>query len=152
MLKCIKYWTKARKLKASKHWFKERGGEEEIDANRRKQQGSNSKEHDRQKTKRKGGAGKRNMARQVTPGKVGEGLMRDIGTPQYTWGDGSCWLWVVAGAMGKLEERNGPTENDIKLERAWRKETGDTVREQGLPMTKEEMNILSEGVQYVQGN
>eukprot|EP00965_Chrysotila_dentata_P073097 2415738-Pleurochrysis_carterae.AAC.1 len=53
--------------------------------------------------------------------------------------------------MGQLEGKNGPTENDINLERARRKEIRDTVRKQGLPMTKDEINKESEGVQYTPG-
>eukprot|EP00965_Chrysotila_dentata_P120284 3977395-Pleurochrysis_carterae.AAC.1 len=77
--------------------------------------------------------------------------MRNIGAPQHTWGDGSCWLWAEAGAMGKLEGKNVPTEKDIALERTWRRKIQDTVRETGLLMTEDEINKLSAGVQYVRG-
>eukprot|EP00965_Chrysotila_dentata_P085403 2817328-Pleurochrysis_carterae.AAC.1 len=40
--------------------------------------------------KRKGGAGGRGRARMVEASNVEEELMRDIGVPQHTWGDGSC--------------------------------------------------------------
>eukprot|EP00965_Chrysotila_dentata_P044945 1493253-Pleurochrysis_carterae.AAC.1 len=77
--------------------------------------------------------------------------MRTIGVPEYTWGDGSCWLWAVAGALGMLEGKEGPTENDIKLEREWRGATRDTVREDSIPMTEDEIKGLSDRVQYSQG-
>eukprot|EP00965_Chrysotila_dentata_P196427 6177565-Pleurochrysis_carterae.AAC.1 len=77
--------------------------------------------------------------------------MKDIGVPQHTWGDGSCWLWAVAGAMGKLEGTSRPTEKDLQLERTWRRDIRDTVLEHGLPMTEAEINGLEEGVQYEQG-
>eukprot|EP00965_Chrysotila_dentata_P081277 2684035-Pleurochrysis_carterae.AAC.1 len=44
--------------------------------------------------KRKGGAGGRGRAKMVEASNVEEELMKDIGVPQYTWGDGSCWLWA----------------------------------------------------------
>eukprot|EP00965_Chrysotila_dentata_P185025 6108231-Pleurochrysis_carterae.AAC.1 len=39
--------------------------------------------------KRKGGAGGGGRARTVEASEAEEELMRDIGVPQYTWGDGS---------------------------------------------------------------
>eukprot|EP00965_Chrysotila_dentata_P259283 6213507-Pleurochrysis_carterae.AAC.2 len=101
--------------------------------------------------RRKGGAGKRKMATPVMPNECENELMKDIGAPHYTWGDGSCWLWAVAGAMGKLEGTAGPTEKDIQLERTWRRIIRDTVLEHGLPMTEEEIDGLVDGVQYEQG-
>eukprot|EP00965_Chrysotila_dentata_P205959 6183266-Pleurochrysis_carterae.AAC.1 len=62
---------------------------------------------------RKGGAGKRKVATPVTTSSCEDELMKDIGVPQCTWGDGSCWLWAVAGAMGKLEGTTCPTEKDV---------------------------------------
>eukprot|EP00965_Chrysotila_dentata_P210304 6185814-Pleurochrysis_carterae.AAC.4 len=45
----------------------------------------------------------------------------------------------------------GPTENDIQLERTWRRDIRATVLEHDLPMTREELDKLEEGVQYEQG-
>eukprot|EP00965_Chrysotila_dentata_P046213 1536195-Pleurochrysis_carterae.AAC.1 len=70
--------------------------------------------------KRKGGAGGPGKARAVYASNIEEEILKDIGTPQQTWGDGSCWLWAVAGALNKLEGREVPTERDIQLEREWR--------------------------------
>eukprot|EP00965_Chrysotila_dentata_P183029 6044062-Pleurochrysis_carterae.AAC.1 len=77
--------------------------------------------------------------------------MKHIGVPHHTWGDGSCWLWAVAGAKGMLEGTVGPTEKDIQMERTWRRVIRDTVLEHELPMTTEELNGLLDGVQYEQG-
>eukprot|EP00965_Chrysotila_dentata_P254147 6211777-Pleurochrysis_carterae.AAC.10 len=62
-----------------------------------------------------------------------------------------CWLWAVAGALGILEGKEGPTDKDIRLEREWRGVIRDTVRERGIPMTEDDINGLNEGVQYEQG-
>eukprot|EP00965_Chrysotila_dentata_P091523 3022120-Pleurochrysis_carterae.AAC.1 len=43
---------------------------------------------------RKGGAGKNLLARPVYACSTEKGVMRLIGAPQYTWGDGSCWFWA----------------------------------------------------------
>eukprot|EP00965_Chrysotila_dentata_P144921 4785791-Pleurochrysis_carterae.AAC.1 len=96
-------------------------------------------------TKRKGGAGRGSRARAVEASEVEEELMRDIGVPQYTWGDGSCWLWAVAGALQKLEGKEIPTENDIQLEKEWRTAIQDTVKTHGIPVTDEEFRGLGEG-------
>eukprot|EP00965_Chrysotila_dentata_P201055 6180354-Pleurochrysis_carterae.AAC.1 len=102
--------------------------------------------------KRKGGgAGGRGRARTVEASNVEEEIMRDIGVPQYTWGDGSCWLWAVAGALHKLEGKEAPTENDIQLEKEWRAEIQDTVKAHGIPITDDEFRGLGEGVQYTHG-
>eukprot|EP00965_Chrysotila_dentata_P122072 4035472-Pleurochrysis_carterae.AAC.1 len=71
--------------------------------------------------------------------------MRDMGVPQHTWGDGSCWLWAVAGALQKLEGEEGPTENDIKLEKEWRAAIQDTVKAHGIPMTDDDFRGQGEG-------
>eukprot|EP00965_Chrysotila_dentata_P130198 4304935-Pleurochrysis_carterae.AAC.1 len=93
--------------------------------------------------KRTGGAGRGKIARPVQASITEEEIRRDIGAPQHTWGDGSCWLWAVAGALDKMEGKEGPTENDIKLERLWRREIQQAVREHGIPMIEEEINRLS---------
>eukprot|EP00965_Chrysotila_dentata_P190288 6173778-Pleurochrysis_carterae.AAC.1 len=108
--------------------------------------------HNDKKGKRKGGAGRGRGAKSVNSSTIEEELMTKIGVPQQTWGDRSCWLWAVAGTLGKLEGREGPTENDLTLERAWRVlAIQHAVREHGIPMTEEEIEGLSEGVQYTGG-
>eukprot|EP00965_Chrysotila_dentata_P182704 6032699-Pleurochrysis_carterae.AAC.1 len=77
--------------------------------------------------------------------------MKDIGVPQYTWGDGSCWLWAVAGALRKLEGEEVPTEKDIQLEKEWRAAIKHVVKTQGIPITDEDLRGLGEGVQYTHG-
>eukprot|EP00965_Chrysotila_dentata_P076137 2515284-Pleurochrysis_carterae.AAC.1 len=98
-----------------------------------------------------GGAGWKPLARPVYASSIEEGVLKGIGVPQNTWGDGSCWLWAVAGALGMLEGKEGPTDKDIRLEREWRGAIRDTVRERGIPMTEDDINGLNEGVQYEQG-
>eukprot|EP00965_Chrysotila_dentata_P104887 3464500-Pleurochrysis_carterae.AAC.1 len=98
--------------------------------------------------KREGGV---RRARAVDASDVEAELIRDIGTPQYTWGDGSCWLWAVAGALHKLEGKERPTENDIRLEKEWRAAIQDIVKTHGIPMTEDEFRDLGEGVQYTNG-
>eukprot|EP00965_Chrysotila_dentata_P090606 2990784-Pleurochrysis_carterae.AAC.1 len=101
--------------------------------------------------RRKGGAGRRGKARTVHASNVEEELICNIGAPQYTWGDGSCWLWAVAGALHKLEGNENPTENDIRLEREWRAAIQEIVKTHGMPMTDDEFRGLGEGVQYTRG-
>eukprot|EP00965_Chrysotila_dentata_P000241 7365-Pleurochrysis_carterae.AAC.1 len=101
--------------------------------------------------RRKGGAGGRGRARAVHASNVEEELMRGIGVPQNTWGDGSCWLWAVAGALHKLEGDESPTDNDMRLEKEWRAAIQDTVKAHGLPMTDDDFRGLGEGVQYTHG-
>eukprot|EP00965_Chrysotila_dentata_P225768 6194971-Pleurochrysis_carterae.AAC.4 len=155
----MRKWTRARNLKyegkverkfrhkvrASKCWLERQENKEETEANRRKQHRRKKRDQEGINTTRKGGAGKGSTAKRVKPSSREEEILPEIGIPQYTWGDGSCWLWAVAGAMGKLEGRNGPTENDIQLERTWRKEILDTVSANGLPMTEDEGKLIRGG-------
>eukprot|EP00965_Chrysotila_dentata_P237656 6202042-Pleurochrysis_carterae.AAC.3 len=46
-----------------------------------------------------------------------------------------------------LEGKEGPTDKDIALEKEWREAIRETVREHGIPMTTDEINGLSKGVQ-----
>eukprot|EP00965_Chrysotila_dentata_P096776 3198409-Pleurochrysis_carterae.AAC.1 len=78
-------------------------------------------------------------------------FMKDIGVPQYTWGDGSCWLWAVAGAVQKLEGKEVPTEKDIQLEKEWRAAIQNVVKTHGIPITDEDLRGLGDGVQYTHG-
>eukprot|EP00965_Chrysotila_dentata_P102981 3399228-Pleurochrysis_carterae.AAC.1 len=87
----------------------------------------------------------------VEASDVEDELMRDIGVPQYTWGDGSCWLWAVAGALQKLEGKKVPTEKDIRLEKEWRAAIQDVITTHGIPITDEDLQGLGEGVQYTHG-
>eukprot|EP00965_Chrysotila_dentata_P110452 3649413-Pleurochrysis_carterae.AAC.1 len=100
---------------------------------------------------RRGGAGGRGCARTVNASDIEEEILKDIGVPQQTWGDGSCWLWAVAGAMNKLEGSESPTENDIQLEKEWRTAIQNIVWTRGIPMSEEDFQGLREGVQYAQG-
>eukprot|EP00965_Chrysotila_dentata_P262531 6214596-Pleurochrysis_carterae.AAC.2 len=157
-------WSKARKLKydgktgrsyrskvrASKRWMQQRSRNEVVEMNLRERNRRRTGDHGGL-GRRKGGAGKRKVATAVTTNSCEDEIMKDFGVPQYTWGDGSCWLWTVPGAMGKLEGTTGPTENDVQLERTWRRDIRATVLEHQLPMTKEEIDKLEEGVQYEQG-
>eukprot|EP00965_Chrysotila_dentata_P056893 1887752-Pleurochrysis_carterae.AAC.1 len=161
---CIKKWQAARKLKydeknrkkyrnkvrASKRWSqqKDKKGAEEAIKRERGRCAGRTKEGGGE---RKGGAGWNPLAKPVHASNIEEGVMQVIGVPQRTWGDGSCWLWAVAGALGILEGKEGPTDKDIRLEREWRGMIRDTVRERGMPMTEEDINGLSMGVQYEQG-
>eukprot|EP00965_Chrysotila_dentata_P081589 2694059-Pleurochrysis_carterae.AAC.1 len=58
---------------------------------------------------------------------------------------------AIAGALNKLEGREVPTENDLQLEKEWRAAIQEIVRTHGIPMSEEEFQGLSEGVQYTQG-
>eukprot|EP00965_Chrysotila_dentata_P118142 3904803-Pleurochrysis_carterae.AAC.1 len=132
------------KVRASKRWFRHKHMKEAEEANIRERQRRPGKTQEKGVI-RKGGAGENSPARPVYASSTEEGVMRIIGVPQHTWGDGSCWLWAVAGALGMLEGKEGPTDKDIKLEREWREAIRDTVRERGIPMTTDELNGLSEG-------
>eukprot|EP00965_Chrysotila_dentata_P199330 6179311-Pleurochrysis_carterae.AAC.4 len=126
----IMYWRKSRKVRydgkdrrkyrnearASKRWLQRRIKKEaeEVSSRERKRRTRETRDKD---GRRKGGAGRGGMARPVLASSTEENSIRKIGVPQHTWGDGSCWLWAVAGARGKLEGREGPTENDLILER-----------------------------------
>eukprot|EP00965_Chrysotila_dentata_P025770 855846-Pleurochrysis_carterae.AAC.1 len=101
--------------------------------------------------KRKGGAGGNSIARRVKASYVEEELMRDIGVPEHTWGDGSCWLWAVAGALQKLEGKEVPTEKDVQLEKEWRTALQDIIKTHDIPYTDEDLRGLGEGVQYTHG-
>eukprot|EP00965_Chrysotila_dentata_P104543 3452470-Pleurochrysis_carterae.AAC.1 len=96
--------------------------------------------------KRRAGAGGRGRAREEDASIIEEEILKDIGVPQQTWGDGSCWLWAVAGALNKLEGREVPTESDLQLEKEWRAAIQEIVRTHGIPMSEEEFKGLSEGV------
>eukprot|EP00965_Chrysotila_dentata_P030698 1022222-Pleurochrysis_carterae.AAC.1 len=116
----IRRWNKTRKLKydgkdrkkyrhkvkASKRWLwsRSRNDTEAKEANSREHRKRTRKMGGRD-MKRKGGAGGRGRARAVNASSIEEEIMKDIGVPQQTWGDGSCWLWAVAGALHKLEGR-----------------------------------------------
>eukprot|EP00965_Chrysotila_dentata_P122811 4059087-Pleurochrysis_carterae.AAC.1 len=121
----IRRWNKARNRKYDEHPNDGYGGEAQLteakEANTRecRKRGREKREKD---TRRRGGSGGRGRARAVNASSTEEVLMMDIGVPQYTWGDGSCWLWAVAGALHKLEGREGPTEKDIQLEKECRAE------------------------------
>eukprot|EP00965_Chrysotila_dentata_P043317 1439726-Pleurochrysis_carterae.AAC.1 len=108
-------------------------------------------EAQQQNGRRKGGVGRGKGARPVYASNIEEELMKDIGVPQHTWGDGSYWLGAVAGTRGQLEGKEGPTENDIQVERAWRAAIQVAVKEHGITMLEEEYKGLSEGVQYSEG-
>eukprot|EP00965_Chrysotila_dentata_P066225 2191715-Pleurochrysis_carterae.AAC.1 len=138
------------KIRASKRWIRKRVITEAKEANIRegRKRGRQKREKDE---RRRGGAGGGGRARALNASSIEEEHMRDIGAPQYTWWDGSCWLWAVAGALHKLEGKEGPTEKDIQLEKDWRAEIQDTVRAHGIPMAEDELRGLSEGVQYTQG-
>eukprot|EP00965_Chrysotila_dentata_P223496 6193612-Pleurochrysis_carterae.AAC.1 len=118
----IRIWSKAHKLKydgkdrkkyrhkarASKRWLwsKHKSDTEAKEANRREHRKRMKKARDRDMDmRRKGGAGGRGRARTVNASRIKEEILKDAGVPQQTWGDGSCWLWAVAGALHKLEGR-----------------------------------------------
>eukprot|EP00965_Chrysotila_dentata_P148688 4909908-Pleurochrysis_carterae.AAC.1 len=152
----VKYHDKERrkyrhKVRASLRWMQRKGSAEQAkEANIR--EGRNRVKKTREKImKRKGGAGGRGKAKTVEFSNVEEELMKDIGVPKYTWGDGSCWLWAVAGALQKLEGKEAPTENDIQLEKEWRAAIKDTIITHGIPITDDELRGLREGVQYTHG-
>eukprot|EP00965_Chrysotila_dentata_P260100 6213783-Pleurochrysis_carterae.AAC.3 len=110
-------WKKYRhKIRASKCWLQKQSNTEAKEANSRecRERGRKTRHED---TRRRGGAGGRGRARAVSASSIEEEIMKDIGVPQQTWGDGSCWLWAVAGALHKLEGNEGPTENDINLKK-----------------------------------
>eukprot|EP00965_Chrysotila_dentata_P236770 6201522-Pleurochrysis_carterae.AAC.1 len=138
------------KVRASKRWMQQRSRNEAVVVVLRERNRLRTGDHGGL-GRRKGGAGKRKVATPFTTNSCDDELMKDIGVPQYTWGDGSCWLWAVAGAMGKLEGTTGQTENGTQLERTWRRDIRATVLEHELPMTTEEIDKLEEGVQYEQG-
>eukprot|EP00965_Chrysotila_dentata_P060193 1995831-Pleurochrysis_carterae.AAC.1 len=138
------------KVRASNRWLKRRGKTEAKEANAREHR-RHRRGKGRKDTRRRGGAGHRREARPVHVSKVEEELMKDIGVPQHTWGDGSCWLWAVAGALQQLEGKECPTENDIQLEREWRAAIQDVVKTRGIPITEAELQGLGEGVRYEQG-
>eukprot|EP00965_Chrysotila_dentata_P169136 5584891-Pleurochrysis_carterae.AAC.1 len=156
----IRRWNKTRKVKdkdrkkyrhkvrSSLQWM--RGKTEAMEANIR-EGGNRTKKMRKENVKRKGGAGGKGRARMVETSNVEEELMRDIGVPQYTWGDGSCWLWAVAGALQKLERKGIPTEKDRQLEREWRAAIQDVVKTHGIPITDEDLQGMGEGVQYTHG-
>eukprot|EP00965_Chrysotila_dentata_P180329 5953704-Pleurochrysis_carterae.AAC.1 len=112
VLKRIKAWCLARKLvydgsierkyrnkvRASKRWSKQKSSREAVVANKREYNRRNRGGHGGL-GERKGGAGKQETAAPIVTIGCEDELMKDIGEPQYTWGDGSCWLWAVAGAM-----------------------------------------------------
>eukprot|EP00965_Chrysotila_dentata_P148896 4917361-Pleurochrysis_carterae.AAC.1 len=138
------------KVRASKRWLQQKykkEAEEAINRERRRRTGGTEDGGGA----RKGGAGRKPLARPVYASSIEEGVLKSIGVPQNTWGDGSCWLWAVAGALGMLEGMEGPTDKDIRLEREWRGAIRDTVRERGIPMTEDDINGLNDGVQYEQG-
>eukprot|EP00965_Chrysotila_dentata_P138696 4587858-Pleurochrysis_carterae.AAC.1 len=138
------------KVRASLQWMRRKLRTEAMEANLR--EGRNRAEtRNEGKVKRKGGAGGRGEARMVEASNVEEELMRDIGVPQYTWGDGSCWLWAVAGALQKLEGKEVPTANDIRLEKEWRAAIQDVITTHGIPITDEDLRGLKKGVQYMYG-
>eukprot|EP00965_Chrysotila_dentata_P031415 1047277-Pleurochrysis_carterae.AAC.1 len=160
----IRRWNKTRKVKyddkdrmkyrhkarASLRWIRRicKTEAREMNIKECKNRGKNTRKTN---TRRKGVAGGKKRARAVDPSDVEAELIRDIGAPQYTWGDGSCWLWAVAGALHKLEGKESPTENDILLEKEWRAAIQDTVKTHGIPMTDNEFRGLGEGVQYTNG-
>eukprot|EP00965_Chrysotila_dentata_P196509 6177619-Pleurochrysis_carterae.AAC.1 len=127
------------KVKASKRWLQQkdkREAEEAINKERRRR----PRRTKDKRGERKGGAGWNPLARPVYASSIEEGVMKVIGVPQRTWGDGSCWLWAVAGALGILESKEWPTNQDIRVEREWRGAIRDTVRERGIPMTEDDIN------------
>eukprot|EP00965_Chrysotila_dentata_P194813 6176598-Pleurochrysis_carterae.AAC.4 len=151
----VKYYDKDRKKyrhksRASLPWSRRNYNTEANQANLRERR-NRVKMTREENMKRNGGAGGRGRARAVEASYIEEELVRDISVPQHTWGDGSCWLWAVAGALRILEGKEGPTENDIKLEKKWRIAIQDTVKAHGIPMTDDEVRGLGEGVHYTHG-
>eukprot|EP00965_Chrysotila_dentata_P063732 2111841-Pleurochrysis_carterae.AAC.1 len=139
------------KVRASKRWLRMRSPKEAWKANSREHKNRAGKPRDKD-MKRRGGAGGCGTARTVNASNIEEEILNDdVGVPQQTWGDGSCWLWAVAGALNKLEGSEFPTENDLQLEKEWRKAIQDIVRIHGIPMSEEDLQGLREGVQYTQG-
>eukprot|EP00965_Chrysotila_dentata_P015064 498682-Pleurochrysis_carterae.AAC.2 len=100
------------KVRASKRWLRMRSPKEAWKANSREHTKHEGKPQDKD-MKRRGGAGGCGIARTVNASDIEKEISNDVGVPQLTWGDGSCWLWAVAGALNKLEGREFPTENDI---------------------------------------
>eukprot|EP00965_Chrysotila_dentata_P171287 5652822-Pleurochrysis_carterae.AAC.1 len=146
-----KDWKKYRhKVRASLQWMGRKRRTEAIKANFRECRSRAQKVREGN-TKRRGGAGGNAGAKIVEVSDVERELMRDIGVPQHTWGDGSCWLWAVAGALQKLEGKEAPTETDIRLEKEWRAAIRDIITTHGIPITDEDLRGLGEGVQYTHG-
>eukprot|EP00965_Chrysotila_dentata_P128107 4236072-Pleurochrysis_carterae.AAC.2 len=116
------------KVRASMRWMRGKDSTEAKEANIRERR-NRTKKISEKNTSRKGGAGGRGKARAVDASSVEEELINNIGSPQHTWRDGSCWLWAVAGALHKLKGRESPTENDIRLEKEWRAAIQDTGKE-----------------------
>eukprot|EP00965_Chrysotila_dentata_P217883 6190276-Pleurochrysis_carterae.AAC.1 len=103
----IREWNKARKgrydgkdrmkyrqkVRASKRWLRRANSTEAKEVNNRGVGKCGRKKREKD-MKRRGGSGGRGGARAVNASEIEEGLMKDIGVPRHTWGDGSCWLWA----------------------------------------------------------
>eukprot|EP00965_Chrysotila_dentata_P183111 6046793-Pleurochrysis_carterae.AAC.1 len=111
------------KVKAAKRWWRRRTEAEAREANIRERR-KHAKETWEKDARRSGGAGRGRRARAVNASDIEEELMRDIGVPQHTWGDGK---------------------------KEWRAAIQDTVKTHGIPMTEDEFQGLGEGVQNTRG-
>eukprot|EP00965_Chrysotila_dentata_P133190 4404570-Pleurochrysis_carterae.AAC.1 len=132
------------KVRASKRWLRTRSLKEAWKANIREHKKHVRRPRDKD-MKRRGGAGGRRAAKMVNASDIEKEILNDVGVPQQTWGDGSCWIWAVAGALNKIEGREYPTEKDLQLEKEWRNAIQDIVHTHGIPMSEEDLQGLREG-------
>ena len=54
-------------------------------------------------------------------------VLSGLGPPAPVWPDGSCWLWAVARAMGRLTGGAVPSAADLALESRWRRQVADEM-------------------------